>query len=104
MFDYSFNSTVPHTTNCTQSSILVLIPLIFLILFSPLVLYDLKKSRHPPLQLYSPTVARIVSLIIIHKYNIVLPLLILFYCIFSFNYILKVNANQTRMEKCYLAV
>uniref|UniRef100_A0A158Q7H0 Multidrug resistance-associated protein 1 n=1 Tax=Elaeophora elaphi TaxID=1147741 RepID=A0A158Q7H0_9BILA len=60
VFDYSLNSTVPHTTNCTQSSILVLIPLIFLVAFSPLVLYDLKKSRHPPLELYSPTVARIV--------------------------------------------
>uniref|UniRef100_A0A1I7V7F0 Multidrug resistance-associated protein 1 n=1 Tax=Loa loa TaxID=7209 RepID=A0A1I7V7F0_LOALO len=60
VFDYSLNSTVPHTTNCAQSSILVLIPLIFLVTFSPLVLYDLKKSRHPPLELYSPTVARIV--------------------------------------------
>ncbi|KAL3981708.1 multi drug resistance-associated protein (MRP) [Acanthocheilonema viteae] len=60
IFDYSLNSTVPHTTNCIQSSILVLIPLIFLIAFSPLVLYDLKKSRHPPLELYSPTVARII--------------------------------------------
>ncbi|KAM3726825.1 Multidrug resistance-associated protein [Dirofilaria immitis] len=60
VFDYSLNSTLPHTTNCTQSSILVLIPLIFLIVFSPLVLYDLKKSRHPPLELYSPTIARII--------------------------------------------
>uniref|UniRef100_A0A8R1XX01 ABC-type glutathione-S-conjugate transporter n=2 Tax=Onchocerca volvulus TaxID=6282 RepID=A0A8R1XX01_ONCVO len=60
VFDYSLNSTIPHMTNCTQSSILVLIPLIFLIVFSPLVLYDLKKSRHPPLELYSPTVARII--------------------------------------------
>uniref|UniRef100_A0A915PJI9 Uncharacterized protein n=1 Tax=Setaria digitata TaxID=48799 RepID=A0A915PJI9_9BILA len=60
VFDYSLNSTVPHTTNCTQSSVLVLIPLIFLLLFSPLILYDLKKSRNPPLALYSPTVARII--------------------------------------------
>ncbi|VDP13339.1 unnamed protein product, partial [Onchocerca flexuosa] len=60
VFDYSLNSTIPHMTNCTQSSFLVLIPLIFLIVFSPLVLYDLKKSRHPPLELYSPTVARII--------------------------------------------
>uniref|UniRef100_A0AAF5PGH3 ABC-type glutathione-S-conjugate transporter n=1 Tax=Wuchereria bancrofti TaxID=6293 RepID=A0AAF5PGH3_WUCBA len=60
VFDYSLNSTVPHVTNCAESSILVLIPLIFLITFSPLILYDLKKSRHPPLELYSPTVARII--------------------------------------------
>ncbi|KAK6109907.1 multi drug resistance-associated protein (MRP) [Brugia pahangi] len=60
VFDYSLNSTVPHITNCAESSILVLTPLIFLITFSPLILYDLKKSRHPPLELYSPTVARII--------------------------------------------
>uniref|UniRef100_A0A7I4KHP7 ABC-type glutathione-S-conjugate transporter n=1 Tax=Brugia malayi TaxID=6279 RepID=A0A7I4KHP7_BRUMA len=60
VFDYSLNSTVPHITNCAESSILVITPLIFLIIFSPLILYDLKKSRHPPLELYSPTVARII--------------------------------------------
>lgn len=74
VFDYSLNSTVPHTTNCTQSSILVLIPLIFLVAFSPLILYDLKKSRHPPLEFYSPTVARIVSLILTYIIILLLPI------------------------------
>ncbi|VDM94999.1 unnamed protein product [Thelazia callipaeda] len=70
ILDYSFNSTVPHITPCTQASLLVFIPFAFLVAFSPFILYDLKKSRHPPLEFYSPTVARIILcfLLVINRF------------------------------------
>ncbi|KHN70623.1 Multidrug resistance-associated protein 1 [Toxocara canis] len=54
------NATVPHISECVQSSLLTLLPCIFLFISCPLVLYQLSKSDNGPLECCSPTIARII--------------------------------------------
>ncbi|KJH41100.1 hypothetical protein DICVIV_12934 [Dictyocaulus viviparus] len=67
--------TIPHVTECAQHLDLSWIPAIFLLIFCPLVLYDLYRSENAPTRRYSPITYRIVreklmvALLFVMKYT-----------------------------------
>uniref|UniRef100_A0A1I7UPW9 ABC transporter TMD0 domain-containing protein n=1 Tax=Caenorhabditis tropicalis TaxID=1561998 RepID=A0A1I7UPW9_9PELO len=55
------NSTnIPQVTNCGQHTDFSTIPTFFLVIFSPVVFYELYKSRHSHLRSFSPISLRII--------------------------------------------
>uniref|UniRef100_A0A1I8B942 Multidrug resistance-associated protein n=1 Tax=Meloidogyne hapla TaxID=6305 RepID=A0A1I8B942_MELHA len=53
------SSTIPRISECYQQTTLYALPALFLLLFSPLVIYDFKKSTKGPLLRRTPTTLRI---------------------------------------------
>uniref|UniRef100_A0A0N5AB16 ABC transmembrane type-1 domain-containing protein n=1 Tax=Syphacia muris TaxID=451379 RepID=A0A0N5AB16_9BILA len=68
LLEYSFNSTIPHLSQCSQDSFLTLIPCIFLFLFAPLVFHSLYTSDNGSLEVYSPISARILISVLLSFY------------------------------------
>uniref|UniRef100_A0A915BDK8 ABC-type glutathione-S-conjugate transporter n=1 Tax=Parascaris univalens TaxID=6257 RepID=A0A915BDK8_PARUN len=60
LLEMSLNTTVPHISECAQSSLLMLLPCVFLLLSCPLLCYRLSKSDNGPLEHCSPTIGRII--------------------------------------------
>ncbi|VDL80145.1 unnamed protein product [Nippostrongylus brasiliensis] len=52
--------TIPHVTECVQHLDLAWLPTLFLIIFSPLPLYDLYRSEHARARCHSPVTYRIL--------------------------------------------
>uniref|UniRef100_A0A914LQE5 Uncharacterized protein n=2 Tax=Meloidogyne incognita TaxID=6306 RepID=A0A914LQE5_MELIC len=53
------SSTIPRVSECYQQTTLYALPAFFLLIFSPLVIYDFKKSTKGPLLRRTPTTLRI---------------------------------------------